>query len=621
MAKFCFYKGENADVIAQLRDAAAFCWGKFEEKSAGSFRLLISAEDYTKSFCETENITGAIAGYVRHESENQLPRFLEGIAKDEWAIGDDWTGSFAAVAYSEANDETILCNDIIGHHALYYANIEEDLIGGTSLIVLSRTLKSEIDAVGVLQRITTPYCNYGRRTMFKDVFRLLPGERLKWSNADSGFQRDYDNSLCREVVETDVKTAARRVWDCLKNEIKIAIDDEEKQIGMAMSGGWDSRLILGGAAHKGSALQCFTYGNENHYESQVARRCATAVSASHECFPIEERYFPNRQQLEPLIRETESGNYMEWFGMIEKGRANGAKIPLLLGDLCESIDGRYMTAFSGRMTRVNSFFQNLVGKTENFEAATEESFKQWCAEKRNQIIKSLIANIRHLSPELAAKTTETQIAAEVEADLELSFARVRDNQPKFAAMYDELFIWLHRIRFLLGNQLTWLGAGFRPVSPGMSVRFLRLITTIHPRLRIRKRLFNAIMRLPDFDALARIPSAQIPFVPSRTPDLVRDVLWGARSGLDQVLIRRSLKSKNPNARQRVLRSLDYVKEYRRESSAENIRSWFSEKYIKSDAYLKTFEDRANLNAWTLINVDLLAPANVSIILDLCETTD
>ena len=129
---------------------------------------------------------------------------------------------------------------------------------------------------------------------------------------------------------------------------------------------------------------------------------------------------------------------------------------------------------------------------------------------------------------------------------------------------------------------------------------------------------NGIIRLPEFDRLARIPSAQIPFLNSRAPDLIKDIFWGTRFGLDQLLIRRSLRTKNANNRQRVLRSLDYVKEYRRENSRRNVESWFSGKYIKRDDYLRIFRERAALNAWTLINVDIAAPANVSIILDLCR---
>ena len=629
MAKFCFYYGADNNLLEKLRRAAVFCWGSVEESAHDSFRLLVATEDYEQAFCRTENFIGAVSGYVNNVNEQNLAgddetnhprqneRFLAEISENSWALEDNWTGNFAAAAFSPAKGEITLGNDIIGHLPLYYSQLDEGFAGGTSLIVLSRALECETDAIGVLQRITVPFCNYGRRTLLKNVSRLLPGERLRWTPRGAIVKREYDNSLCGELIDSDVGVAARRVWNCLQDEITTVTGDG-KPFAVAMSGGWDSRLVLGGVRESGPLVTCLTYGGEDHYETRIARRCAEAIGASHECFPIDDRYFPARRQIETLIKETESGNYFEWFGIIEKARSNGEKVPLLLGDLCESIDGRYMTEFSTRKARINSFLSGLAGGTESFPPADAAAFELWRDNKRIEITTALLANLPKLSGDLSDSLSKAQIVREIEADLELSFARVRDNEPQFAAMYDEFFIWFHRIRFLLGNQITWLGAAFRPVSPALSSRFLRLITSIHPKLRIRKRLMNGIIRLPEFDGLARIPSAQIPFLNSRAPDIIKDIFWGTRFGLDQLLIRRSLRTKNPHKRQRVLRSLDYVKEYRRENSRTNVESWFSGKYIKRDDYLRIFRERAALNAWTLINVDIAAPANVSIILDLCR---
>lgn len=619
MAKFCFYHGEDTGIVNRLRQAAIFCWGEIAEETFGAFSLFIAADDYESAFCSTEQLIGAISGYARCVGEQKYEhkrQLLTEISEKKLPLRDEWSGSFAAVAYSKATDEITLCNDVLGQYPMYYARFGREFIGGTSLIILSRALDSEIDAVGVLQRITVPFCNYGRRTLLKNVYRLLPGERLKWSENKTDVSRDYDNSLCGKIIDTNVEAAARVVWDCLSEEISTAIAGQQK-INVAMSGGWDSRLLLGGMKERGLEVSCLTYGNEDHYETKIARRCAVAVGASHESFPIEGKYFPARRQIESLIKETESANYFEWFRIIEKGKSKDAKMPLLLGDLCESIDGRYITEFSTRKARVNSFLRELKGEKETFTLADNANFERWRNEKRDEITASLLKNLAHLSADLADLLTSEQIVEEIYADLDLSFARVRDHAPQFSALYDELFIWFHRIRFLLGNQITWLGAAFHPVSPGLSMRFLRLMTTIHPRLRIRKRLMNAILRLPEFDSLARIPSAQIPFVDSRAPAVVRDILWGTRSVLDKLLIKRTLKTKNADGRQRVLPSLDYVKEYRRENTAGHVENWFSGRYIKSENYLRVLRERAALNAWTLINVDIAAPANVSIILDLC----
>ena len=130
---------------------------------------------------------------------------------------------------------------------------------------------------------------------------------------------------------------------------------------------------------------------------------------------------------------------------------------------------------------------------------------------------------------------------------------------------------------------------------------------------------DALARLPEFHLLGKIPSAQIPFMSARAPAPVRELAWGVRSGLDQVLIRRVMKSKNPAKRQRVLRSLDYIAEYRRDNVLPAIRDWFSGNWLNGETYVAMARQRAELVSWPLINLDITAPANVSMILDACRS--
>jgi asparagine synthetase B (glutamine-hydrolysing) len=132
-------------------------------------------------------------------------------------------------------------------------------------------------------------------------------------------KREYDDTLYQTVSPVNLQIAARKVLDLLKSEIAIAIKNRA-EVSVATSGGWDSRLILGSIAGGKYRINCLTYGSGDLYETQIARRCADAIGASHEFFPIEEKYFPPRHEFEDLVKETESANYFEWFGIIEKGR-------------------------------------------------------------------------------------------------------------------------------------------------------------------------------------------------------------------------------------------------------------------------------------------------------------
>lgn len=624
---FIFCCGSDEVTLNRIRGATRFHWGGVKEINVHEFWLFISSNHYGIGFVESSDSLGAIAGYVRDDMPEGAGllgtahnrRFISHITKDDsWPLGEQWTGSFSAVAYSKQERAIVICNDPIGPIPLYYRVVNSTIIGGTSLIVLSHCIDCEADITGIIERITALYCNYGRRTLLKRISRLLPGEWLKVSSNNSSVKSIFDNSLCSGLLDGDINRIARKVWDCLQREITLATEGLQHTC-VAMSGGWDSRLILAGLADKGESVECYTYGNGDIHESQLALRCAKAIGANHRSFPIEDKYFPPKPDLEFLVKKTEAANYMQWFTIIDSFKVRGpSNEPILLGEECESIDGRNILTLSSREARKRSFLNQLMGNETRFAVATTASFDQWRERKQTQLIEDMLRKVGHLAPGLANGLDEKLLIQELLHDLELSFSRVRDNLPAFVPMLDELFAWFHRCRYLAASQNLLLSSMFRPISPAMSLRFLRLISTVHPRLRLRRRLIDAIARLPEFDALAEIPSAQIPWLSARSPALLKELVWGIRSGMDQLMLRRILRSKNPNRRHSVLPKLDIIKEYRRDNVEDNVRSWFSGRWVKPDRYIERVRNRRNLITWPLINLDITATANVSITLDLCQ---
>src|SRR6185369_1865906 len=127
MSNFCFYLGGHQEIADRMRLQAASIWGDVKEIVRDSFRLFIPSADYTRSFSESRAAVGAISGYVisvRIKGEGRERDGLiachnrqfinEIIDDDRWRLGDDWTGSFGAIAYAKASRQVIVCNDPIG---------------------------------------------------------------------------------------------------------------------------------------------------------------------------------------------------------------------------------------------------------------------------------------------------------------------------------------------------------------------------------------------------------------------------------------------------------------------------------------------------------------------------
>lgn len=628
---FAFYYGRDEETRNLLRRSVASIWKPVREACLDYFTLFVDPESYERDVCSTGDVLGAVSGYVRHDclehvGTGNVPldvshnrRFLEeAICQERWPLGRDWTGSFAAVGFSALGQKLVLCNDLLGWQPLYLAHAKQGVLGATNLLALGRCRCFDPDPLGILQRISPGFCNYGRRTLLRGVARLLPGEWRKFSLPALREETKFDNSLCNGLIEPGLPEAAREVWDCLQCEIFAAASGNER-IHIAMSGGWDSRHLLAGLAHRRKAAVCLTCGSQELYETRLARRCAESVGAEFHCFANEGRQFPPRNVFERLVEHTESANYLHWWAMLDGvGYGSRRGEAILLGDMCESIQGRNIATLSSRHARKHSYLAGLIRREAVLTPATASALNRWKGETARHIEEAVLKGLGYLAPGVREVCRVDALSEELREDLDVSFSRVSDNLPPFAAMFDELFGWFHKARYPMAGQCLLVGSTFRAFCPPMSMRFLRLISMVHPRLRLHRRLLTAIARLPEFDRLAGIPSAQIPWVGARAPLFMRLPIWGARSGVDQWLIRRRMKSKDSRKPARVLKSFDWPLEYRQEGVLDTVRKWFSGQWILPDSFIQLAKDRGDHVAWPFTNADIAAVANVSTLLDLCK---
>jgi hypothetical protein len=635
MSHLFFYYSSNHALLDQVRRAARLLWGESEEAGVSEFRLFMPASEHQRLYACTEQAVGAVSGYVRCSTVNPAEdgsgddqrahrnRLIRNLVNLQgWPLGNEWTGCFVAVAYSDSPGRLVVCNDLLGYIPIYFCLRRGEVIGGTSLVMLSRVVNLDPDPVGVLQRIHPYYpccgANFGRRTIFKDVRRLLPGECISFSGVPLTAESRFDNSLCANVIDGDLDQVARRVWGHYQSETELACAGEES-LSLALSGGWDSRLVLGAAASLGKPLTCLTYGARDIYEVKIAERCAEAVRARFQSYSLESKYFPSKQVFSHLVAQTEAAYIMALNAILEAAEEENAQKPLMLvGDLCDSLTGKGIRSHSSRNYKIKSFLDSLQGGGEEFEAASEENFEQWRLATEAEILRQVRRFVGQLAPNLRSECTAERIDHETREDLELDFSRVRANMPRFSVMFEELFTWFHYTRFGMASQLLLLGYSFRPVSPSMTMRFLRLISQVHPSMRLRRRLIDAVIAQPDFDILGRIPSAQVPFLSSRAPGVAKEIVWGIRAMLDDWFLKRTLRSGDPQRRHHFVKWHNLIAEYRRDDTLNRVRSWFSGRWITPDRFMKLVQDRADLRLWPDINADIAVPANVSLMLDLAD---
>jgi hypothetical protein len=122
--------------------------------------------------------------------------------------------------------------------------------------------------------------------------------------------------------------------------------------------------------------------------------------------------------------------------------------------------------------------------------------------------------------------------------------------------------------------------------------------------------------LPDLRPYSKIPNANAPFIPSSSPLWLSDLVWAARSMLDQRLIAHALKRRNMDGRMRVLKTHNIVHLYNLPGAYQKGVSWFSGQVINPERFLAEFRNRAEMKNWPVYNYDITAPASLSLMLDL-----
>lgn len=145
---------------------------------------------------------------------------------------------------------------------------------------------------------------------------------------------------------------------------------------------------------------------------------------------------------------------------------------------------------------------------------------------------------------------------------------------------------------------------------------LRYATRIHPKLKLRRKLLNKIIALPEFNELRKIPTPTIPLATTGAPLFLQEAVWACRHSLDHMLIYLMRRTGIVRKNERLLRTFNLTKEYRKDYVIPNVKEWFSGEWIDPRHYINIIRKRSDLSYRPITNHDIAIPANISIMLDL-----
>ena len=356
-------------------------------------------------------------------------------------------------------------------------------------------------------------------------------------------------------------------------------------------------------------ISCYTYGKEENYETKIARVLAEKKGAAFNSFGEPWLHFPDKALLNKYTLDTEALYLCSWLEILENLKKDNREV-FLLGDLSTAISGRTIRKFSTKTYREKNFFRHSVlSKEFELEPNTPKTFESW----KNHILNKFTSPLNKKSLEkLNLEKSVEEIRENTRAVISELFEMIDRHNLKYIDLVDELFTWYTHTRLSMGKQILINNSKFRAYCPGLSIGVIRKASNIPPNLRLNQKFVRKLFKeVKELRALGRIPTSQIPLIPQNFSDLIRFPVWGIRSTLDDFLIKRMMKARDPKMRYRLFPSNNWVEVYQNPDMEKNLNEYFENDHLGNN-YVENIKaqakNRRDLKQWPFANMNIINAA-------------
>ena len=209
-------------------------------------------------------------------------------------------GGFTFAVWNTVDRSLAVGNDRFGFRHLYYTLLGNELAfacGVRGLLAHSQ-LPRTIDKVGISQALHFEYL-LGDRTYLAGVKLLPPAGVLYLQSERFERQRYWQWSMPQTYEPHSFVEYQRELVRLYKQSAARQVPDGAVRGGMNLSGGLDSRMLLGVLATQMDArnLQTYSFGIEGCDDVALGRQAAHIVHAPHRALPLPEDYLLSFAQL------------------------------------------------------------------------------------------------------------------------------------------------------------------------------------------------------------------------------------------------------------------------------------------------------------------------------------
>lgn len=198
-------------------------------------------------------------------------------------------GWFSGLLVDTRNKSVFLFNDRYGLSRIYYRARPEGFYFSSEAKSLLKILPDSraIDpaALGELMSVG---CVMGSHTLFKGVDVLPPASAWRFSIGTSPHKRTYFNPDTWEAQDRLESADFYREFRDAFNRVLPKYLRKRHALGISLTGGLDSRMIIAGANLPPNSVPCYTFGGpyRDCADVRLARKLATTVAQSHRTISV-----------------------------------------------------------------------------------------------------------------------------------------------------------------------------------------------------------------------------------------------------------------------------------------------------------------------------------------------
>jgi asparagine synthase (glutamine-hydrolysing) len=205
-------------------------------------------------------------------------------------------GWFAGVVVERPSRKVLLFNDRYGVQRIYYWETADRFVFASEakavLGIVPQLRSLDADAVGQYLGYGTVF---GNKTLFKNL-ALLPAGSC-WSIGEPhaiGKRRYFDAREWADQPPLEPEEFHGVLRDTLRR-ILPSYFASPQPVGLSLTGGLDTRIVIAGLPADDECRPCYTYGGvyRDCFDIEVARRISSACNLPHTVLPLGQDFFDN----------------------------------------------------------------------------------------------------------------------------------------------------------------------------------------------------------------------------------------------------------------------------------------------------------------------------------------